>query len=265
MALASTMPLTLGATNRVDAPTKVTNLKGDGSAYTVDGKLLTLENTSTGANATALGLNVASGRPPLVVNSGTKVANLNADSLDSHDSSYFLPKAGKAADSDKLDGVDSTGFLRSGGKAVDSDALDGLDSAAFVQGNGRLDTASGTATVGHDLYLFYNSTLPFVIDYSCPANSDDNGTVYWMNELGMEADLFSDVGSANPVYQRIHAGPNYNDSGKPMAASGDGITYQARWTNGRVATIWVTSVHFHNNINPSNSTCQVEAQAVVSS
>jgi hypothetical protein len=49
-------------------------------------KALQLTNTSTGTGATALGLNVASGHPPFTVNSGTKVANLNADKLDGIDS-----------------------------------------------------------------------------------------------------------------------------------------------------------------------------------
>jgi hypothetical protein len=57
----------------------------------IAGKALQVTNTSTGAGATGLGLNVASGHPPFTVNSGTKVANLNAD---------------------KLDGTDSTGFIR---------------------------------------------------------------------------------------------------------------------------------------------------------
>jgi hypothetical protein len=52
-------------------------------------KALQLTNTSTGAGATALGLNVASGHPPFTVNSGTKVANLNADKLDGLDSTTF--------------------------------------------------------------------------------------------------------------------------------------------------------------------------------
>jgi hypothetical protein len=42
------------------------------------GKALQLTNTSTGAAATALGLNVASGHPPFTVNSATRVANLTA-------------------------------------------------------------------------------------------------------------------------------------------------------------------------------------------
>jgi FlaG/FlaF family flagellin (archaellin) len=59
----------------------------------VAGKALQVTNTSTGAGATALGLNVASGHPPFTVNSGAKVANLNADKLDGIDSTGFLPSS----------------------------------------------------------------------------------------------------------------------------------------------------------------------------
>jgi hypothetical protein len=59
----------------------------------VAGKALNLTNTSTGAGATALGLNVAAGHAPFTVNSGAKVANLNADKLDGTDSSGFFPSS----------------------------------------------------------------------------------------------------------------------------------------------------------------------------
>jgi hypothetical protein len=81
----------------------------------INGKALDITNNNTGSSATALGLNVASGRPPFAVNSQSKVANLNADKLDGLDSTSFLPKTGKAADSNKLDGQDSTAFLPSSG------------------------------------------------------------------------------------------------------------------------------------------------------
>jgi hypothetical protein len=51
------------------------------------GKALNLTQQSSGTGATALGLNVPSGKTPFTVNSGTKVANLNADKLDGLDSS----------------------------------------------------------------------------------------------------------------------------------------------------------------------------------
>jgi hypothetical protein len=52
-------------------------------------RALQITNSSTGAQATALGLSVGSGRPPMVVNSNTKVRNLNADLLDGLDSTDF--------------------------------------------------------------------------------------------------------------------------------------------------------------------------------
>ena len=53
---------------------------------------LKLKNTSGTAGATALGLEVPSGHPPLTVNSGAKVINLNADRLDDITSQDFLRK-----------------------------------------------------------------------------------------------------------------------------------------------------------------------------
>ena len=81
------------------------------SAPVAGGKVLQLTNTSGTAGSTALGLTVASGKTPFTVNSGTKVTNLNADKLDTLDSTAFLRTTGKAADADKLDGLDSSAFL----------------------------------------------------------------------------------------------------------------------------------------------------------
>jgi hypothetical protein len=81
----------------------------------VNAPAVRITNTNTGTDATPLSLVAASGHPALKVSSAAKVASLNADQLDSHDSSYFLPKTGKAADADKLDGIDSSGFTQGGG------------------------------------------------------------------------------------------------------------------------------------------------------
>ena len=76
----------LGQANSAGATTSL-------SAPIAGKKALQLTNTSTGAGATALGLNVASGHTPFTVNSGTKVTNLNADKLDGIDSSAFVPNS----------------------------------------------------------------------------------------------------------------------------------------------------------------------------
>jgi hypothetical protein len=74
----------LGQPNLASSTTSLTRT----GANTAKG--LQVTNTSTGAGATALGLNVASGHAPFTVNSGTKVANLNADKLDGQDSTGFI-------------------------------------------------------------------------------------------------------------------------------------------------------------------------------
>ena len=75
----------LGQTNTVDA---ITNLVGS-----VAGPNLVIDNNSTNASATALQLQVESGKAPMKVNSSTKVANLNSDMLDNLDSRAFVRSA----------------------------------------------------------------------------------------------------------------------------------------------------------------------------
>jgi hypothetical protein len=68
---------------RANVATAITRLAG---AAGVDGPVLRIINNNTGANATALNLQVEPGKPPMKVNSDVKVSNLNADQLDGHDS-----------------------------------------------------------------------------------------------------------------------------------------------------------------------------------
>jgi hypothetical protein len=72
----------LGKTNKVNAQS---TLSGKTS-----GKNLQLTNTGSGSG---LGIRVAAGKHPIVVNAGAgKATNLNADKLDGHDASYFASK-----------------------------------------------------------------------------------------------------------------------------------------------------------------------------
>ena len=64
----------LGRANVVNATTR---LSGDSA-----GRQLQVSNSSTKKGAAGIGIDVAKGKPPLVVNSSTKVSNLNADYLD---------------------------------------------------------------------------------------------------------------------------------------------------------------------------------------
>jgi hypothetical protein len=118
----------LGQTNAATAITKLAGSSG------VAGPSLQIVNNSTNAAATALDLQVEAGKAPMKVNSGVKVANLNAERLDDREASSFASGVnGKATDADKLDGVDSSGFLTKSGKAADADRLDGKSAEAFLQ------------------------------------------------------------------------------------------------------------------------------------
>jgi hypothetical protein len=94
-------PFNLNTTaNTVSVPTGASgSIAGDLFTLTDDsataGAPLALTNNSTATGATALNLKVKTGKPPLTVNSATKVAKLNAD---------------------KLDGIDSTGFVQGNGR-----------------------------------------------------------------------------------------------------------------------------------------------------
>jgi hypothetical protein len=107
--------LALGQANTAAAPTSLT--------APVAGPALQLRNTSSGAGAAGLDLNVASGHPPLTVNSDTRVANLNADKLDGIDASGFYAAGSKVADSQHSD---TAGALSCTGCVTDSQLSPGL-------------------------------------------------------------------------------------------------------------------------------------------
>lgn len=109
--------LKAGVQNTVKA---VTSMVGS-----VAGPVLRLDNNSTASNATALDLQVESGKAPMTVNSDTKVGNLNADKIDGKSSEDLLAADGKAADSDELDGQDSTAFgIKTDQKAAPASGCD---------------------------------------------------------------------------------------------------------------------------------------------
>ncbi len=75
----------LGRINTATAPSV---LKGD-----VNGAAVQIQNTDTGTDDAALNLSVQKGETPLRVNSSARVPNLNADKLDSLDSSAFATRS----------------------------------------------------------------------------------------------------------------------------------------------------------------------------
>ena len=71
----------LGQENRVNARSQL-----DGSTPSA---VLNLTNSDQSATASGMSIDVPGNDPPLVVNSSTKVKNLNSDLLDGHDASEF--------------------------------------------------------------------------------------------------------------------------------------------------------------------------------
>jgi hypothetical protein len=72
----------LGVKNTVNAVTELVSTSGAGP----NGPMLRVDNNGTGTAATGVEILTEAGKPPMKVNSATKVANLNADRLDGKDS-----------------------------------------------------------------------------------------------------------------------------------------------------------------------------------
>jgi hypothetical protein len=119
----------LGKVNEATTVSKLT--------ATVAGPALTLVNQGTDAAATALNINVASGKAPLRVNAAAGTAtNLSADELDGKDSSAFYAQGSKVSDSSHADRADSAASASS---AADADLLDGKDSSEFQPSDPCMD------------------------------------------------------------------------------------------------------------------------------
>lgn len=127
----------LGVKNSVNAQT---TLRGAPS------KNLQITNTGTGHG---LGITVANGTAPIVVNSGAgKATNLNADKLDGHSASYFASKG-------YSDGFDSEVTLTSAGEShrLMSVSVPSGKYLVMARLQGRTGTDGGGNSFRYDCYL----------------------------------------------------------------------------------------------------------------
>src|SRR4051794_10287898 len=155
----------LGQANTADAKTSLSAPFG--------GAAMQLSNTSTAAGATALQLTVASGKPPLTVNSATRVANLNADKLDNLDSTALQKRVtGQCPLGWSIIAVNGDGTVSCSGKAANADTLDGYDSSSFVLGPGQVFQGKRAigANSGGWLPVLITSTPALTVGYNCPAD-----------------------------------------------------------------------------------------------
>jgi hypothetical protein len=119
------------------------------------------------------------------------------------------------------------------------DRLDGKDSTAFIQGNGNVQRRAGKAAPGQFIQLELDNGV-FGLQYGCPADLSQNGSVNVFNRAGAIANLFVDTGDAAPLYLQVVNGGSFADS---ATAPRDAKVYQMQVGNGRFATIWLFSVH----------------------
>src|SRR5919107_4650601 len=110
-------PFKLGRINTINT---ISTLVGSASS-----PMLRIDNNGSGA---ALDLQVEPGKAPMRVNSGTKVANLNSDTVDGYDSFDFYQFGEKVDDSAHADYADSAGEAQTAQMATDSEQLDGKNS-----------------------------------------------------------------------------------------------------------------------------------------
>jgi hypothetical protein len=235
-----------------------------GLSAPIDDRALQVTNTNTGTSATALGLKVAAGHPPLFVNSEAgKATNLNADKLDGIDSTGFLPKAGKAADADKLDGIDSTGFLSKVGKAADADKLDGIDSTGFLPLSGkaadadRLDgiDSSELTRVARGAVGTFNSSASFIEETSVSLTAPAAGFVLLVGTLSVDT-LSGGDKSCNPCEARVQLRNKSTEetSNQAIATFGNGTSEQATaLTQTWVFPVQAGQVSFALDVNVSGS------------
>ncbi|PBB68139.1 hypothetical protein CK228_13600 [Mesorhizobium sp. WSM4312] len=138
-------------------------------------------------------------------------SGLDADTLDGHDTSYFLPASSYTA-ADVLTKIKTVDGIGSG---LDADLLDGLDSTAFVKADGSV-AMTGTFTVqGTAPMIKFNDTDAGAHDYWVHANSnqfyvlvDRNDDGGWDVPHALQLDSVNNIG--------------YCFGGKIWTASNDG-------------------------------------------
>ena len=125
-------PFDLGKTNTVNALSKL--------AGNVAGPSLLIDNDSSAKGATALNLQVEAGKAPMKVNSGKKIAKLNADKLDNLNASAFVRSTYSKLES-------SAGSLAPEGQVSETVLCDG-DDFALSGGYSSVDTGTLISSSG---------------------------------------------------------------------------------------------------------------------
>jgi hypothetical protein len=174
----------LGKTNTVNASTVLTG--------STSGGLLNVRNASTAAQAAGIVIHTENGKSPLVLNSTTKVKNLNADTLDGVDSAALQRRVASSCPRSAITGVGPAG---------------GVDCAPFaVVGIHALPAASSQSTLdlapwGPSLELFFvchngGSTVS-AVDFG-NGSTTHGATLNWIYSTGGAASTVNASGTSLP-------------------------------------------------------------------
>jgi hypothetical protein len=145
-------------------------------AASVAGKALQVSNASTATGATALGLYATSGHAPFTVNTGIKVANLNADRVDGRDANYFLPATGTAANASNLGGQPASYYLPVAGSVRGwTYAIAQLTLTAPSDGSQTASCPTGDYVLGGGWSVATGDDPDFEIKQSAPTGPPLNG------------------------------------------------------------------------------------------
>jgi hypothetical protein len=196
------------------------NSAGAGSKLTasIAGPALQLVNQSTASGASALGLTVASGKPPLKVNAAAgKATNLNADRLDGLDSARLVEARGDV----------------NGNSANFRGALEHSEGSSFLN------------TGFHTVVAHAPEGPPVDVRLSCPTQTG-TGTLEIRNNtpnFGDSQRVWVDDGSANPSFNTL--GQNQTIT-KSVSSNGDHFTIQVAsvFNANRMATIELFTEQF---------------------
>ena len=190
----------LGQSNKADQTTSLST--------SIGGRSLRITNTSSEAGATALGLSVAPGKPPMTVSSSTRVKNLNADLLDGKHSTAFVARSdvmqmhasfipvggnpswtlGKLTVSVTCPGASINVYVASTSSSASVAQLSGLASVDYIgpyvpNTSRRIISAGGSALIlGYDMGL--------------EANWDVSTLVWWDGTDTITATIATQIGTS---------------------------------------------------------------------
>jgi hypothetical protein len=182
----------LGATNSVNASTTLLG--------STNGPQLRVVDTNTGTSASGISVRTDAARPPLVVNSKTKVAKLNVDLLDGLDSSDLQTRlAHRCANGTAVAQVDEDGTTTCTTTAIFPIHEDIVSNASATD---RFAPAGLTATT--DCHV---GPGPQPAGFTFHAGADSGGTLNWMYSVG--------AGTVNANGAAIGAGGSF-----PIVAKG---------------------------------------------